>query len=75
MIDNIENIEEIPIIHVPASEALVKYPKPDFVNGCRLGKIMYGFTIDENLKLDSIFRLYSEVIQINELKKGDTVRI
>lgn len=34
---------------------------------------MYGFTNDKNLKLKSTFSLYSEVIQINGLKKGDTV--
>ena len=73
MLDNVENIEEIPIIHVPASEALAMYPKPDFVNGCRPGIIMYGFSADKNLHLESTFRLYSEVIKINFLKKGETV--
>jgi len=69
------DISNVKIIHISASEALVKYYKPDFVNGCRLGIIMYGFTEDKNLNLSSAIRLYSEVIQINELKKGDTVRI
>ena len=59
------------IIHLSASEALVNYEKPDFINGCRLGIVMYGFT--DNLKLDSTFRVVSEVIQINTLNKGDTL--
>lgn len=73
MIDNIENIDSIPIIHVPASEALTMYEKPEFVNGCRLGKIMYGFTEDESLELESTLKLCSEVIHINDVKKGETV--
>lgn len=73
MLDNVPESNSIPIIHVPASEALEKYPKPDFVNGYRLGKIMYGFNVKNDLNLESTFKLYSEVIQINELKKGDTL--
>ena len=34
---------------------------------------MYGFTDCKNLKLESTFKLKSEVIQINELEKGETV--
>lgn len=34
---------------------------------------MYGFTEDNKLNLHSTFSLYSKVIQINKLKKGDTV--
>lgn len=75
MIDYLQNNGEIPIIHVPASQALVLYKKPDFVNGCRIGKLMYGFSEDESINLESVFSLKSEVIQINHLKKGDTVRI
>lgn len=74
-LDNITNIGNIKIIHISASEALAKYEKPEFVNGCRLGIIMYGFTENKNLNLKSTFSVYSEVIQINKLKKGDKVRI
>lgn len=73
MLESIDNIKNIPIIHVPASEALERYPKLDFINGYRLGKIMYGFSVKDDLDLESTFRLCSEVIQINELKKGDTL--
>ena len=59
------------IIHLSASEALVNYSKPDFINGCRLGIVMYGFT--DKLELDSTFRVVSEVIQINTLNKGDSL--
>lgn len=59
------------IIHLSASDALTNYSKPAFINGCRLGIIMYGFT--DKIKLDSTFRVVSEVIQINTLNKGDTL--
>lgn len=59
------------IIHISASDALINYKKLDFVNGCRLGIIMYGF--NDKLKLLSTFRVVSEVIQINTLNKGDVV--
>lgn len=65
--------EDIPIFHVSASDALVLYEKGEFINGCRLGIVMYGFTPDDDLKLCSTFKLCSEVIQINELKCGDKV--
>ncbi len=67
------NLEEIEIVHIQASDALTDYPKPPYVNGCRLGIIIYGFTNDVSLHLKSTFRLYSKVIQINSIKKGDTV--
>lgn len=73
MLDYVPESKNIPIIHVPASEALEKYPKLDFVNGYRLGKIMYGFTTNKDMNLESTFKLCSEVIQINELKKGETL--
>ena len=62
---------QIPIIHTSASEALIHYEGLDYVNGCRLGIIMYGFSSKEQLKLESTFRLVSQVIQINELQKGE----
>lgn len=64
------NKEKIRIFHVAASETLVSYPKLSFVNGCRLGIIMYGFS-NNNLDLKSTFSLHSKIIQINELNEGD----
>lgn len=66
-------LDDIEVVHISASEALVNYEKLDFVNGCRLGIIMYGFTENNLLELESIISLKSEVIQINELKIGETV--
>ncbi len=65
--------ENFKIIHCQASEALEKYSKPNFINGCRLGIIMYGFNTIPNINLKSTFKLYSQIIQIHHLKKGDTV--
>ena len=65
------DISKIEIIHIAASEALINYSKVKEANGCRLGIIMYGFS--EKIKLKSPIKLYSEVVQINKLKKGETV--
>ena len=65
------NLDEIEIIHIGASDYTINYPKLDFVNGCRLGIIMYG--LNDRLNLKSTFSLISEVIQINDVKKGETV--
>lgn len=59
------------IIHIAASDTIVNYSKPSFVNGCRLGIIMYGF--NDKLSLKSTFRVVSEVIQINTLNVGDSL--
>lgn len=64
------DLNKIKIVHIPQSESLIRHAKLPFVNGARLGIIMYGF-LDKNLK--STFSLYSEIIQINKLKKGDSV--
>lgn len=65
------NKDDVKIFHIAASEALINYDKLDFVNGCRLGIIMYGFA--DNIDLKSTFSLHSHIVQINELKKGDTL--
>ena len=65
------DIEKIKMRHISASEALINYEKPDFINGCRLGIVMYGFTNYKELDLESTFKLKSEVIQINTLEEGD----
>lgn len=67
------DISNIKIIHMAASDGIVNYTKPDFINGCRIGIMMYGFTKNKSLNLQSTFSLYSEVIQINTLNKGDTL--
>ncbi len=64
------DISTIQIIHIFASDALIRFPKLDFTNGCRIGIAMYGFSNDTNLKLNSTFSLKSEVIQINEVEDG-----
>ncbi len=37
------DLTKIPIVHLGRSLTLVQHPKPDFVNGIRLGIIMFGF--------------------------------
>lgn len=72
MLDLIEGTK-IKIKHISASEAMEKYKKPEYINGCRLGIIMYGFTDEKDLKLKPTFKLKSEVIQINTLEEGETL--
>ena len=64
---------KVKIFHTSASEALINYDKLPYINGCRLGLIMYGFTENKNLKLKSTFKLVSKIIQINKVSKGETV--
>ena len=66
-------LQEIPIVHITASEATELYEKPYYVNGCRFGIMMYGFTKSNKLKLASTFSVISEVIEIKTINKHDTV--
>lgn len=63
----------IPVIHLPNSETLVNYPKLDIVNGVRLGIIMYGFTNDKNLDLQSTFSVVSQILEIKQVKQGEKI--
>lgn len=67
------SFNEIPIVHITASDATALYPKLPYVNGCRFGIMMYGFSQDKNISLASTFTVTSEVLQIQTLQKGDTV--
>ena len=65
-------LEEIPIVHIAQSETVVSFSKLPFVNGCRLGIVMYGIT-PSSIPLKSTFSLISQIIEIKDLKKGETV--
>lgn len=67
------DLSKIKIIHIQASDAITNYKKKNYINGCRLGIIMYGFTNDIDMNLKSTFKLYSNIIQINNLNINDTV--
>jgi alanine racemase len=45
------DLSKIPIVHLGRSLTLVNHEKPDFVNGIRLGIIMYGFS--QSIKEDT----------------------
>ena len=64
------DLNNIPIVHVGASEATEFYPKKEYANGCRLGIAIYGLIDYSDIKFDSTFSLYSEVIQINKVDSG-----
>ena len=60
------DLVKVDIVHLFASDALLKYDKVDFCNGVRLGIAMYGLQEVDGIELDNTFKLISEVIQINE---------
>lgn len=66
------DLYSIPMVHIAQSDTLLNYPKIDFVNGCRLGIIMYGL-VNNNLDLKNTINLCSEIIDIKKLYKGETV--
>lgn len=61
------NLNDVPIIHVSASDATINYSKLPYANGCRLGIAMYGLMENKELNLSPTFSLYSEIIQINDI--------
>ncbi|MGM9877047.1 MAG: alanine racemase [Bacilli bacterium] len=65
------DLSKIKIVHIPNSDTLVNYKKKDYINGHRMGIIMYGF--NNKLKLKNTFSVISKVLNIKEIKKGQTV--
>lgn len=65
------DLSKIEIVHIPNSKYITTYKKKEYVNGCRMGIIMYGF--DDKLNLDSVFSLRSKIIEIKHIKSGETV--
>ncbi len=65
------DLNTIPIVHIPNSETIFNYKKKPYINGCRMGIIMYGFS--NNIKLNSVFSLISKVIEIKHIHSGNTV--
>ena len=65
------DLSKIEIVHIPNSKYITTYKKKEYVNGCRMGIIMYGF--GDKLNLDSIFSLKSKIIEIKHIKNGESV--
>lgn len=65
------DLSKIEIVHIPNSKCITTYKKKEYVNGCRMGIIMYGF--DDKLNLDSVFSLKSKIIEIKHIKKDETI--
>lgn len=62
------SLNEIPIVHIGASNTTMNYSKLPYANGCRLGIAMYGLIDNKELDFLPTFSLYSEVIQINDVE-------
>lgn len=61
------DLTSIPIVHLGRSLTLVNHDKPDFVNGIRLGIIMYGFS--QSIKEDTSLRGKLRAIKRKKLIK------
>ena len=62
------NLFDIPIIHIGASDATLRFSKLPYCNGCRLGIAMYGLMdTTDDISLLPTFSLYSKIIQINDV--------
>lgn len=61
------DLTSIPIVHLGRSLTLVNHDKPDFVNGIRLGIIMYGFS--QSIKKDTSLRGKLRAIKRKKLIK------
>lgn len=62
------DLKNIKIIHLTASDATMQTVKKEYVNGCRLGIVMYGLMDTKDKDFLPTFKLYSEVIQINNVE-------
>lgn len=98
------DLNEIPIVHMDRSLTFVTHEKLKFVNGVRLGIVLFGFNgsrkvgngikakirnlkrnmyvkryhisesiLENDLKLNTAFKLYSTVMSIRKAKKGEYV--
>ena len=65
------DLSKIEIVHIPNSKYITTYKKKEYVNGCRMGIIMYGF--GDKLNLNSVFSLKSKIIEIKHIKNGESV--
>ena len=61
------DLTSIPIVHLGRSLTLVNHDKPDFVNGIRLGIIIYGFS--QSIKEDTSLRGKLRAIKRKKLIK------
>lgn len=67
------DLSSIPIIHIPSGEAMLSLPRPDFVNGARVGSVSYGMIDRPELGLHSAFTVSTEVLSVRRVKKGETI--
>lgn len=65
-ITSLIDLNKIPIVHLGRSLTLVNHPKPDFVNGIRLGIIMYGF--DQKMQKPKGLRLIKRNLYLKKHK-------
>ncbi len=98
------DLSKIPMVHMDRSLTMVRHEKLDFVNGVRLGIVLFGFSgssklpkgfkailknikrnvyikkhhisetiLENDLELQTAFQLYSNVLSVRKVKKGEFV--
>ena len=82
-ITSLINLKEIPVIHVDRSYTSLIHSKHNFANGFRIGLSMYGYLPKMNKKIDCrnvlslnlqpVLSMYSEIISLRNVAKGDFV--
>lgn len=66
------DLQSVPIVSTHNSMALVEYEKKPYSNAFRMGNVMYGIE-NTSLGLEDTFHLYSQVLSIKSLAKGQAV--
>lgn len=82
-ITSLINLKDIPVVHVDRSYTSLIHPKHEFANGFRIGLSMYGYLPQISKKFDTrnilslnlkpVLSLYSEVISLRNVSKGEFV--
>ena len=71
------DLNQIQIIHIYNSSALLNHPKLKMANGVRLGIAMYGINPIKHKEIDITLRpvlsLYSEVMEIKKVKENEYI--
>lgn len=66
------DLSKLEFVSISNSLTLPRYSKKNYANGCRLGNIIYRIE-SEDVELEHTFCLSSEISNVFELKKGQSV--
>ena len=66
------DLKTIPIVHIPSGEALTVLDRPEFVNGTRMGSVIYGLN-EPQVGTKSALKAVTNVMSVREIKAGETI--